>query len=196
MAQPLLTDLPALTTEEQLLHAVEEQEAFEWGHSGHGKGVARVALSLAESAMLPPRQVDVLVRAALLHDVGKVALASSLWSTRGVLDDADRGQMAEHVRLGAEMAAQAGLPAALVTTILQHHERWDGAGYPNGLAGEAIPLRTRIVALAESVDTMLRATYRRAPLNIDQVVSRLEADAGHRWDPILARQVVRIIRGK
>ena len=188
--------VPTMTNEQQLLHAVDQQEEAEWGHAGHGRGVARIAISLAESIMLPRRQIDALVRAALVHDVGKVALAASLWGKLGTLDDEEREAMHAHAKLGVALAARAGLPDSIQTCILHHHERWDGQGYPVRLAAEAIPLRARILALGESVDTMMRATYRREALSTNKVLEALERGAGSIWDPMLAREANRIIRGK
>jgi putative nucleotidyltransferase with HDIG domain len=195
-ADARVVEVPAMTNEQQLLQAVDDQEEAEWGHSGHGRGVARIALSLAESIMLPKRQVDTLMRAALLHDVGKLALSSTLWGTLGLLSDEERDAMRAHARLGADLAARAGVPDSIQTCILHHHERWDGAGYPAHLAGDAIPLRARILAIGESVDTMMRATYRRETLGTDQILAALDRGAGSIWDPMLAREARRIIKGK
>jgi HD-GYP domain-containing protein (c-di-GMP phosphodiesterase class II) len=192
----MLVHVPSMTTEAQLLDAVDVQEEAEWGHVGHGRGVARVAVSLAESVMLPQRQIDNLMRAALLHDVGKVALDSSLWGTRGTLTPLQREKMAAHPRLGHELAARAGLSESILTAILHHHERWDGLGYPERLAGEAIPLRARILCIAENVDSMMRASYRREVVSTHKVATMMEEDDGQQWDPMLARRTARIIRGK
>ncbi|MDB5074805.1 MAG: response regulator receiver modulated metal dependent phosphohydrolase [Chloroflexi bacterium] len=191
-----IVQVPIMTTEQQLLDAVDKQEEEEWGHIGHGRGVARVAVSLAEFVVLPHRHIEGLMRAALLHDVGKIALDSSVWGVRGALTVDQREKMTEHARLGRDLAARVGLPESIQTSILHHHERWDGKGYPFGLAGDAIPLRARILAVAENVDTMMRASYRRETLSTQRVITMLEEGAAHQWDPILARQAARIIRGK
>jgi hypothetical protein len=195
-ATSMVVHVPSMTTEVQLLEAVDMQEEAEWGHVGHGRGVARVAVSLAESVMLPQRQIDNLMRAALLHDVGKVALDSSLWGTRGTLSPVQREKMAAHPRLGQELGARAGLSEAILSAILHHHERWDGQGYPSGLAGDTIPLRARILCIAENVDSMMRASYRREVVSTNKVVEMLEDDNGQQWEPMLARRTARIIRGK
>lgn len=193
--RPSMHGLSALT-ELQLLQAVGEQEEEEYGHRGHGRGVERVASSLAEIIELSPGDLEALQRAALLHDVGKVGLPRALWGAPRTLSADERRKMAGHVQVGAELAAQAALPDFVATTILHHHECWDGTGYPGRLVGKAIPLHARILAIAESVDTMLRVTYRRAALQTADAVARLEADAGHRWDPSLVRAVSSILRGK
>ncbi len=193
-AMRLVEGLSTLS-EQQLLQAVDEQEEAEFGHCGHGRGVARVAASLAAEVGLLPRHLAVLQQAARLHDVGKVGLPRALWAASRTLSVEERCQMAQHVRIGVALAGRASLPESVLVTMLHHHECWDGSGYPDHLAGESIPLRARILAIAESVDTMLRVSYRRDALPTDAIISRLEADGGHRWDPMLARAVSRTLRG-
>lgn len=188
--------LPVLASEAALLAAIESQEETEWGHVGHGRGVARVAVSLAEAALLPARQVESIQRAALLHDAGKLALDSELWAMRGTLSPDQRAWMEAHPRLGHDLASRVGLPDLVLTGILHHHERWDGHGYPDGLRGEQIPLKGRILFLAEAIDSMLRANYRRQALSPEEVIAFLEADSGRRWDPMLVRKATQIMRGR
>lgn len=192
----LMVPVPTIGAEQDLIAAINEQEEAEWGHTGHGRGVERVALSLAEAVMLPSRQIDHLRRAALLHDAGKIALDSALWGTRGTLAPSQRAMMEAHAQLGHDLAARVGLPDAITAIILHHHERWDGKGYPAGLLGEAIPLRARILFLAEAIDSMLRATYRRTAMSPAEAAAAIEAGAGTLWDPMLARKAARIVRGR
>ena len=192
----LLVPVPTFSTEAELLGAVEAQEEAEWGHSGHGRGVARVAVTLAEAVMLPPRQIDHLQRAALLHDLGKIAVDSAIWGTRNTLTPPQRAMMQVHPRLGYDLAARVGMHEMVLSGILRHHERWDGHGYPDRWSGEEIPLRARILFLAEAIDSMLRSTYRRTGMSPEQVGAALDAGAGREWDPNLARRAAQIIRGK
>lgn len=177
----------------QLLSAVAIQEETEWGHAGHSRGVERVAVALAEAILLPPHQIAYLRQAAQLHDVGKIALDGELWARRGALLASQRAALEPHASLGAQFAARAGLPDPVVGTIRHHHEQWDGRGYPARLTGEAIPLKARMLFLAEALDTMLRPSYRRPPLPTSQVLARLEAGAGRIWDPRLTRLAMRQI---
>ncbi len=173
----------------QLLQATAAQEVAEWGHVGHGMGVARIAVSLATASGLAPRQVAALEQAAWVHDVGKVGLSRDLWGGRRILPSARRRVVEAHVSIGAELAARANMAAPVQDLILHHHERWDGTGYPQRLAGEAIPLRARILAIAECVDAMLRPSYRREALRPADVVCRLKQDSGRLWDPLLVAAV-------
>jgi putative nucleotidyltransferase with HDIG domain len=192
----LVVPVPAIIAEDDLVEAIGAQEEAEWGHVGHGRGVERVALSLAEAVMLPSRQIEHLRRAALLHDAGKIALDSALWGTRSTLAPSQRAMMEAHAQLGHDLAARIGAPDAVTAIILHHHERWDGKGYPARLHGDAIPLRARILFLAEAIDSMLRATYRRSAMTPAETAAALEAGAGTLWDPMLARKAARIVRGR
>jgi putative nucleotidyltransferase with HDIG domain len=193
--EPWCDPLPNLEDEDELRYAVEAQEEEEFGHSGHGRGVARVAAALAEALGLTAGQVDELHTAALLHDAGKISLDRALWGSRGTITAWQRRLMEAHTSFGSELADRVGLPDSIVRTILHHHERWDGSGYPAHLAGEAIPLSGRILFVAEVVDSMLRTSYRRPVMKPGHVAAVLEAGAGHRWDPRVARHAARMVRG-
>jgi putative nucleotidyltransferase with HDIG domain len=193
--EPWCADLPGFAGEAALQLAVEAQEEEEFGHVGHGLGVARISEGLAAAMGLPADLIESLRKAALLHDGGKLALDRALWGGRGTIMSWQRKLMEAHASFGSELADQVGVSDAAVMAILHHHERWDGTGYPANLQGDLIPLPARILFVAEVVDSMLRASYRRQPLTPSQVVGVLEAGAGHIWDPEVSRHAVRLVRG-
>jgi len=192
----VLISVPRMTTEEEILAASAEQERQEWGHSGHGRGVARMAMALAQQMHLPERQVEDLRRAALLHDLGKVAIDSNLWGRLGPISPEQRIQMEAHARLGYHLGQRARLAEAVLTGILHHHERWDGAGYPDRVAGNDIPLKARILGLAEHVDAMMRASYRRDLLPTREIIAAIQRGSGTQWDPLLAHHMMRMLGGR
>lgn len=177
----------------RLLAAVSAQEIAEWGDAGHSTGVERVAVALGEAMLLPERQIAYLSQAAQLHDVGKIALDSALWSGRGTLLSSHRRAMETHPQLGYTLAARAGLPEPVLQAIRHHHERWDGRGYPSALVAEAIPLKARILFLAESIDAMRRPRTGRVGLDNARILERLLKGAGSEWDPQLARLAARLM---
>jgi putative nucleotidyltransferase with HDIG domain len=193
--EPWCGALPNLDSEDDLRRAVEAQEEEEFGHRGHGLGVARIAAGLAEAMGLTSRQLDELHIAALLHDGGKIILDRALWGCRGTIIAWQRRLMEAHTSFGSELADRVGLADAVVRTILHHHERWDGRGYPARLAGDAIPLSGRILFVAEAVDSMLRESYRRPAMQPRQATAVLEAGAGRLWDPRVAHHAARLVRG-
>ncbi|HVA92525.1 MAG TPA: HD domain-containing phosphohydrolase [Chloroflexota bacterium] len=192
----VLVSVPRMTTEEEVLAASAEQERMEWGHSGHGRGVARMATALAQKMQLPDRHVEDLRRAALLHDLGKVAIDSELWGRLGTLSPEQRAQMEAHARLGYHLGQRAHLNEPVLTSILHHHERWDGAGYPDHVAGNEIPLKARILGLAEYVDAMMRASYRRDLLPTREIIATVQRGSGTQWDPLLAHHMMRMLSGR
>jgi putative nucleotidyltransferase with HDIG domain len=192
----MTTSTRLIVTEQELLDLSEAQEQAEWGHAGHGRGVARIAQYLAGSLRLPNSTIETLTRAALLHDVGKIKVNSNLWSSLEKLRPEQRKVLEAHSQCGAELAAQVGLPLSIQRAILHHHERWDGRGYPHGLKGDAIPIGARILCVAEQVDSLMRSTYRRDSVTHDQMLTIVAARTGREWDPHLAKIVSPILRGR
>jgi HD-GYP domain-containing protein (c-di-GMP phosphodiesterase class II) len=188
--------VPLVFTEQQLLELAEAQEQAEWGHVGHGRGVARVASHLASALDLSPASQDEILRAALLHDVGKIGLDSGLWGQLTVLTAEQRVLMQAHPALGSDLAARASLSEPICEAILHHHEHWDGSGYPEGLAETGVSLAARILWIAENVDVMTRATYRRDSLPLDRMLMTLQNGAGSEWDPALIDLIVPALRGR
>ncbi|MGH2389379.1 MAG: HD-GYP domain-containing protein [Chloroflexota bacterium] len=195
VVEPWCDRLPGFGSEQSLRQAVEAQEEEEFGHAGHAAGVARVAAGLAGAIGLSTADIEHLRQAALLHDGGKIALDRVLWAGRGRVSPWQRRLMEAHAGLGSELADQVGVPDTVMMAILHHHERWDGRGYPARLAGEAIPLMARVLFVAEVVDSMLRASYRREPMVPGQVARVLETGAGQLWDPELVHHAIRMIAG-
>lgn len=122
----------------------------------HPKRVGRIAAILADAIGLPEDLRGLLARAAALHDIGKMALPEGVLGHSHVLDPEARRQMERHTVLGAAILAHVRTPWMQLAAViaLTHHERWDGSGYPAGLAGEEIPLAARLVAVADVYDAL------------------------------------------
>jgi putative two-component system response regulator len=141
----------------------------------HPVRVGRIAALLAEALGLDSAEQALLRRAAVLHDIGKMALPDGVLEHGHVLDPAARRVMERHTILGASILANVRTPwMRLAAQIaLNHHERWDGSGYPAGLSGEAIPLAARLVAVADVYDALRSERSYKAPLDHAQALSRL-----------------------
>jgi putative two-component system response regulator len=141
----------------------------------HPVRVGLIAALLAEALGVDPAEQAMLRRAAVLHDIGKMALPEGVLGHRHVLDPAARRVMERHTVLGASILAYARAPwMQLAARIaLNHHERWDGSGYPAGLTGEAIPLAARLVAVADVYDALRSERTYKAPQDHDEALSRL-----------------------
>lgn len=122
----------------------------------HPKRVGQIAAILAAEIGLSQEEQDLLRRAAALHDIGKMSLPEGVLGHRHVLDPEERRQMERHTLLGASILAHVCTPWMKLAAViaLMHHERWDGSGYPIGLAGEDIPLAARLVAVADVYDAL------------------------------------------
>lgn len=125
---------------------------------------------------------------AYLHDLGKLAIPDSILKKPGKLEPEEWERMQAHTTLGEEMARRLGfLPQATLQVIRHHHERWDGSGYPDGLAGEAIPLLARVFALADVYDALTsERPYKRA-WSHEEALAEIRRQAGRHFDPELAR---------
>ena len=157
----------------------------------HLARVGHWSLELARRLGLGLPQQRVLVQAALVHDIGKIALPHRLLHSPDPLSAEDQARVAEHVVIGAALLRALGVEDAVVRVVEAHHERWDGTGYPRRLAGEAIPLEARILALADGYDAL--AGDDPAPPGTD-VERELQREAGGRFDPGLVEAFLGILR--
>jgi len=122
-----------------------------------------------------------------LHDIGKVGVSEAVLCKPGPLDEAEWAQMREHPAIGAQIVAPIRFLAEAVDIVRSHHERWDGAGYPRGLAGEQIPLAARIFAIADSFDAMTSDRPYRSAMPLEQALGEIRDGAGTQFDPEAAK---------
>jgi hypothetical protein len=136
---------------------------------------------------------DSVALAALLHDLGNVAVSDELLRKVGELNEEERSLVERHVLVGAAMAAQVA-PDEVAHAIRHHHERWDGAGYPNALHGDAIPIAARIIGIAEAYDAMTSTRPYRQGLAPSAAIASLRAGAGSQFDPHLVEIFVSTLK--
>ena len=165
-----------------LAAAVEARDPYVYGHS---RKVNAYAVALAEAIGLPPDEVSRISTAALLHDIGKIAIPDSILNKKGKLRPEDWEVIKSHPRLGASIVANVPSLVPCGDGILYHHERWDGTGYPEGLKGEAIPLDARILAIADAFDAMVSTRPYRGAYPHDKALEALRKGAGTEFDPKL-----------
>ena len=142
----------------------------------------RLAVAVGSELRLSSAELDVLAHAALLHDLGKLAIPDSVLLKAGELDDADWDQLRDHAGAGAKLIGRLGYLRDAVPAIRHHHERWDGLGYPDGLQGEEIPLGARIIHVAEATVSMLSGPTRDR-LTPQEIVAELRRCAGTQFCP-------------
>jgi len=153
----------------------------------HCRRVASMAVTIGRQLGLTESQLDELGRAALLHDVGKIAMPPRLLGDSQVLADDDIILLRQHVAIGAEMLRAIPTLAATAAIVEATHERMDGRGYPLGLSGETIPIGARIIAVADVYDALTGVRPYRDPVSRDQANAELVRAAGQHLDPAIVR---------
>jgi HD-GYP domain-containing protein (c-di-GMP phosphodiesterase class II) len=170
-----------------LTHAVEARDAYTGEHS---RAVVGLAVAVGERLALDERQLRDLARVALLHDIGKIAIPDAVLNKPGALDEGEWELMRQHPIYGAELIARTPGVEHLAPAVRAEHERWDGAGYPDGLAGEEIPLASRIVLACDAYHAMISdRPYRRA-LEPADARAELLANAGTQFSPAVVAELI------
>ena len=155
--------------------------------AGHSHRVTRYCLELAERCGCIPDQMKQIRRGAYLHDIGKIGIPDSILLKEGKLDPEETAVMQSHVRIGYDVVCRIAFLAGAAEIVLTHQERWDGTGYPQGLAGQEIPVGARIFAIADTLDAMTSdRPYRRA-LELSAAREEISREAGRQFDPEIVR---------
>jgi ribonuclease P protein subunit RPR2 len=154
---------------------------------GHAERVTHMAIRLAHAALLEDSMPSEALEAGfLLHDVGKIGIPESILNKPDKLTDTERRVLNTHPILGERIVAPLGFPECVGHVIRHHHERWDGAGYPDKLAGEDIPGAARLFSIADSIDAMTSIRPYRMPVTFEEAVEEIGRHAGTQFDPTLA----------
>ncbi len=159
-------------------------------YRGHGHAVAALTDMVTRRLGLAEEERRTLHFAALLHDVGKLRLPAGLLREGRSLTAAEREAVRRHPALGVEILRPISRWRPLEPAIHSHHERWDGTGYPRGLAGDAIPMGGRIIAVAEAFEVMTRQTPFSPARTPEEALAEIEACSGSQFDPLVARLFV------
>ncbi len=148
------------------------------------------AMELAKELGLSEDETEALRAASVLHDIGKLAVPEHIISKPGKLTPEEFEKMKIHPIVGAEILEQVDFPYPVVPIVRAHHEKWDGSGYPNGLAGEDIPIGARILAAVDCLDALASDRQYRKAFPLHEAMAKVVADAGKSFDP----QVVAILQ--
>jgi putative nucleotidyltransferase with HDIG domain len=190
---PLLAGEDRARTVEFLEVLAETIETKDRYMRGHARRVAFYAGVLADRLHLAAAEQERVRITAFLHDLGKVGVPTDLLLRAGALDAAEREVVEQHPVIGANLLKPLDLEDQVGLAIRHHHEWWDGSGYPDGVAGEEIPLTARIISVADAFDAMsCDRPYRRA-LSRDVVLGELRRFAGVQFDPSAAKEFVAIL---
>jgi diguanylate cyclase (GGDEF)-like protein len=173
-----------------LVSTVEAKDPYTYGHS---RKVNTYAVALAEAIGLSPDEVSRVSTAALLHDIGKIGIPDRVLNKKGKLSAEDWEAIKTHPRLGSTIVGNIPELVPCVSSILHHHERWDGGGYPEGLKGEEISIEARILTIADSFEAMSSARPYRPAMCGEKVLKELRRCSGSQFDPELVEVFIGII---
>lgn len=172
--------------------AVDAKDSYT---SRHSLNVADYACAIARQMGLDDR-VHTIEKAGLLHDIGKIGVSEQIIGKVGTLTPQEYEQVKEHSRIGASIIEMLPFLSDIVPTVLHHHERWDGNGYPDGLSGEQIPLEARILAVADAFDAMTTNRPYRPPMSMNEATRELLAGRGKQFDPAIVDAFVTAIEDR
>jgi putative two-component system response regulator len=170
------------TTLIMLANAIEVRDPYT---RGHVERVMNYAQTIAEYLGWSANEINNLRFGSILHDIGKIHISGEILTKAGPLSEEEWIEMKKHPELGAELIKDIHYLSAARPVILNHHERWDGSGYPYGLVGEKIPVIARIVAIADSFDAMTTKRPYRKALTPEEAFDEVITGSGKQYDPLI-----------
>jgi len=188
---------------------IEELDQLNWGAlkalartvdaksswtAGHSTRVTQIALKIGSFMGLSPKKLDDLHRAALLHDVGKIGIPLTILDKPGALDDEEYALIKKHPSIGARILEPIASYTDIIPIVLQHHERFDGKGYPHGVSGNDIPIGARILAVADVFDAINSDRPYRKGLAVERVIDIIAEETGRQFDPDVVEAFLTIMR--
>ncbi|MDD5730989.1 MAG: HD domain-containing protein [Candidatus Omnitrophica bacterium] len=164
-----------------LAEAIDARDHYTHSHS---ENVAKYAEAIAREMHLPVKEVEMIREACELHDLGKIGIADNILSKPSSLTPQEWEQVKRHPATGAQILEPLTFLNGVTDLVKQHHEHYDGSGYPQGLKGEEIMLGARIINLADAYDTMRSArSYRKVPFSKEEAVLEIKLNRGQQFDP-------------
>jgi HD-GYP domain-containing protein (c-di-GMP phosphodiesterase class II) len=177
----------AFETALALTEAIESRDPYTGDHC---RRLAEYGGVLAEKLALPPKEIEVIRLGAALHDMGKIVVPDSILKKPGKLTPEEYTIIKQHCYSGGQICKRVGFLMNAYPVVYHHHERWDGKGYPDGLAAERIPLGARIVSVVDAFDAMTSDRPYRNAMPLEEAVSILKDGAGKQWDPRVVRTLL------
>jgi diguanylate cyclase (GGDEF)-like protein/putative nucleotidyltransferase with HDIG domain len=181
-----------LATVEALARAIDAKDQLSHGHI---RRVQVYAASLARAVGMSEPELQGVRTAALLHDIGKLAVPEHILSKPGPLTQEEFQKIRIHPKVGADIIAEVPFPYPVAPLILSHHERWDGRGYPHGLQGDAIPLGARVLTVVDYFDAIMTERPYHKAMSREAALALLQEEAGKGLDPTLVRTFIDLLPG-
>jgi putative nucleotidyltransferase with HDIG domain len=183
----------AMRAMERMADEVDRRDPYTYNHS---QRVAIYAHAIARKLGFGPADVDLLVLAAKVHDIGKIRIPDSILLKPARLTDAERRVMETHSRLGFDILKPFSEYAKVLDLVLTHHERYDGKGYPNGVVGRRLMLIAQVIPVADSLDAMTSARAYRGARSWDAAMEELRRGAGTQWNPQVVEAAFAVLAPK
>lgn len=175
----------------EILKNVLQENDYEM--QGHIERIQRLAIEFARVLGFTSENMDTLIQAAMLHDIGKIGISKDIIQKKTPLDDAEWPIMKKHVEIGYRIAQASVEFSYLADIILYHHEWWNGEGYPHGLKGEEIPFMSRIISILDAFDAMTHRHHNKHPMTKEEALRELNLMAGRQFDPFLVQLFIQMM---
>jgi len=174
-----------------LAHAIDARDHYTHSHS---ENVAKYAGIIAEEMQLSVEQIEMIREACELHDLGKIGVEDSILGKPSALTDKEWENIRRHPEIGAQILEPLTFLGGVIDLVKQHHERYDGKGYPQGLKGEEILLGARIINLADAYEAMRSArSYRKEPFTKEKAVEEIKKNSGTQFDPKVVEAFLKVV---
>lgn len=161
---------------------------------GHSKQVSEYSTRIATLLKLSDRQIKLIRKAGLLHDIGKLGISMEILTKPGKLTPEEFEKIKRHASLGGDLVKNSPSLRPLVPIIRHHHEFFNGMGYPDNLAGSQIPIEARVVAVADAIEAMVSNRPYRKALRLEQVIEELKRNSGTQFDPLVVKEAVEMLK--
>lgn len=181
------------TIQKTLSHVLEvlfQRSVFERSHANH---VIEYCLKMAEGLGYSSTDKELLLKAAFIHDIGKIGIDPKILEKKGELNDKELKEMHRHSEIGYRILNSSNHFSDISMIVLAHHERWDGTGYPKGLKGKDVPEFAQIISLAETYDVLISSDSYKYTMSRKDALNEILKQSGHQFNPELARKFVEII---
>ncbi|MBU4388277.1 MAG: HD-GYP domain-containing protein [Proteobacteria bacterium] len=162
----------------------------------HQKRVSQLACAMAREMSLPEEQIEGIRVAGIIHDIGKISVPMEILSKPGRITESEFDIVKNHAQAGYDILKSIKFPWPIAQIVLQHHERMDGSGYPQGLSGEDILLEARILGLADIVEAMASHRPYRPALGIDKALEEISINKGKLYDAEVVNACLRVFKDK
>lgn len=184
-------ELGITETVSALASTIEVNDSYTRGHCERVAGGTR---AIAERLGVGERDVHDFQLAAVLHDIGKIGVATHILAKEGKLTDAEFKEMQQHAELGSQILGAISFLGGVAYYVRHHHEDWDGSGYPSGLMGDKIPLASRIIHVVDAYDAMTSCRPYRKALPKEEAIRRIVADRGQQFDPQIVDTFMELVQ--